>query len=223
MAKVILIGVNHNDPFGRKKVESVLRRMKDSSFMPDSIAVEWDHLNAQRVINQRPLFRALAKERYPQTDDEEIMLLSQALAYEADSFVSFFPDVPIIWLDEKRPGGKMVNETYAKRRLSTYAQFTDGSHFNLMNLSQNLLNLGEKWPITPDEDGRDDLFTEAVMRAVIDGNEKIICIVGEKHMRHEVPGMFGEQLLKQGCDLRCYDTTVFPDEVIEYTPQEDAK
>ena len=97
-----LIGVNHNDPFGRMKVQSVLRDAAKLRFIPDTIGVEWKSECASSVINQREQFANLNQERYPKTSNSDINTLKHSLAYEADTHIDIYPEIPIIWLDECR-------------------------------------------------------------------------------------------------------------------------
>lgn len=51
MIKVLIIGVNHNDPLGRKKIVDVLNNEKNKGMVPECVCVEWKKEIADEVIS----------------------------------------------------------------------------------------------------------------------------------------------------------------------------
>lgn len=61
-------------------------------------------------------------ERFPLLSVEDLVVLSNSLAYEADSHQDIYPNVPIIWLDEKRASVPDVRiDNYAASTLGVQA------------------------------------------------------------------------------------------------------
>ena len=102
MKTVYLIGINHYDPFGRQNAIAIIRELNARGVAPDYIAVEWDERLAKELISLRPSLEQKAREQFPGLSDEDIELLGCAQAFEADCWQEVFPEVPTIWLDERR-------------------------------------------------------------------------------------------------------------------------
>ena len=90
MAKLFLIGVCHNDPFGAEKTRYALRLAQENNFIPDCIAVEWRSDYANRVILQRDTFGRLLAQEYPNITDGELQIIQSSLAFEADAHIRRF-------------------------------------------------------------------------------------------------------------------------------------
>lgn len=93
MKRALLIGTNHYDPLGRRKIHDLLLHLKNErDFIPDFIAVEWKEDYAKRIISQRPLYQQLLSEKYPLLSHTDILTLANSLAYEADSHIDLYPE-----------------------------------------------------------------------------------------------------------------------------------
>ncbi len=205
MIHVLLIGVNHNDPFGRHKVQQALELAKKMGFVPDSIAVEWKADYAASVIAQRGKFAELLQNCLLGISAADLNILKQSLAFEADAHIKMYPDLPIFWLDEGRIADSSVIDEYATDRVNIICDASGADPFNMLSLSREVIRRG-RTAVMPSE--RDDKFTEIIVDAVKAGYKYIACIVGVNHTDYAIPEMFGQQLIKNGYEIIRYDTTI---------------
>ena len=95
-----LIGVNHFDPTGRRRLRTELSELaRAHSSSPAFIAVEYDSVLAERIIEQKIRFQKLLHEEWPTMSEEHLKELVDSLAYEAYSHTDIYPSVPTVWLD----------------------------------------------------------------------------------------------------------------------------
>ena len=205
MIHVLLIGVNHNDPFGQLKVQQALELAKKNGFVPDSIAVEWKADYAASVMAQRGKFAGLLQNCLLGISAADLDMLKQSLAFEADAHVKMYPDLPVLWLDEGRIADSSVIDEYATDRVNIICGSSGADSFNILRLSREVIRRGQN-TVIPSE--RDDKFTEIIDDAVKAGYKHIACVVGESHTDYTIPGMFGQQLIKKGCEVIRYNTTI---------------
>lgn len=205
MTQILLIGVNHNDPFGQHKVEQALELAKRKRFVPDCIAVEWKADYAASVIAQREKFAGLLQDCLVGISSADLDMLKHSLAFEADAHVKMYPDLPVFWLDEERVADPSVIDEYAIDRATIICDSSGGDPFNMLRLSHEVIRRGKN-TVMPSE--RDDNFTEIIDAAVKVGYKCIACVVGESHANCLVPGMFGQQLIKRGYMVIRYITTI---------------
>jgi hypothetical protein len=206
MAELFLIGINHFDPFGRKKLTATLQYIKEQGYLVDAIAVEWASDTASTVIAQRPIFAKLVAVKYPKTKQSDIITLTETLAYEADTHIALYPNTSIIWLDEQRVIKHEDVEKYAQSRLSLYSSYTyqDSSSLDLEQLSNTLLMVASS---TSSPSERDSCWFNIVANKIKDGYKTIICIVGSTHINITEPDFFGSRLSNTDNTLHIYDTT----------------
>lgn len=205
MAKLFLIGVCHNDPFGAEKTRYALRLAQENNFIPDCIAVEWRSDYANRVILQRDTFGRLLAQEYPNITDGELQIIQSSLAFEADAHIGLYPEIPIIWLDENRTVKDDIIENYATSRLSIIksAVRKNNEAFNLWNISYCVRQLSQSEAV-PSE--RDKMFFSCIQEAVANGYRNIACVVGTNHTELSMKGTFGELLENEGHAIMIYKT-----------------
>ena len=205
MAKLFLIGVCHNDPFGAEKTRYALRLAQENNFIPDCIAVEWRSDYANRVILQRDTFGRLLAQEYPNITDGELQIIQSSLAFEADAHIGLYPEIPIIWLDENRTVKDDIIENYATSRLSIIKSDVrkNDEAFNLWNISYCVRQLSQSEAV-PSE--RDKMFFSCIQEAVANGYRNIACVVGTNHTKLSIKGMFGELLKNEGHSIMIYKT-----------------
>lgn len=201
-----LIGVNHYDPYGRMLIGEYLKREKEKGFCPDCLAAEWDSVLFHRIRKQREyLFNKLLDERYT-TNRQEAKMIADAMGFEADSHLPFFPDLPILWLDEGREYDEMCITFYADDRYKVLFKNRreKDNKFDIESTRQSLLTKPSPDYIPGD---RDNNFASRVIRSIECGKKKIICIVGKSHINLQIEGSFGSLLNEYGINCSTYDTT----------------
>ena len=99
-----LIGVNHSDPLQRRELLCLIRTLaEENPGAPAFIAVEYDKDIFEWIVRQRPKFRLLLKEKWPDLTVDELDDLDKSLAYDGDSHLDIFPEAQTVWLDSGRP------------------------------------------------------------------------------------------------------------------------
>ena len=205
MGKILMIGINHNDPFGREKVYDVLR--KESTFIPDCIAVEWGKIVAEKLISQRKEFYELASAKYPLSTPEDLQLLSDAIAFEADAHQTLYPQLPIIWLDDKRNVSPKILATYLQDRLAIYEQYgLRNDRLIAKNVADYVYSLTEE-PDHRSGGERDEIFYCEIIDALNRGHNNIICVVGATHASLDIKDSFASKLREASHNVIVYDTT----------------
>lgn len=204
MIRIILIGINHFDPFGPQKVRLALELASSKGFIPDGIAVEWSKRNAAAVIAQRDAFGRSLLHHFPMITSGDLDAIKHSLAFEADAHLDMYPDLPVIWLDEDRVANPSIIERYADDRVSIIRSAADGNDFSLARISYTIIHNAD---VTPMPSERDKKFTSVIDVAVSSGHHSIACIVGQNHAEFAVKGMFGYELLHKGYPVIRYITT----------------
>ncbi len=206
MNTIKLIGVNHNDPYGRRIIADYLSFEKSNGFLPDCLATEWDHEMFLRVYKQRDyLYNKLISERFT-NNLLEARIIADSLGFEADSHLTVYPNIPIVWLDQGRKVQDDIIQNYADQRyeiLSAYRQENEKC-FDLDKTRHSLIAISKDNLIS---NIRDTVFASKISNAIENGMERIICIVGEEHTKTDIKGRLGYQLKEKGFSLSVYNTT----------------
>ena len=206
MKSAYLIGINHNDPFGRQNAIRIMHRLKARGVEPDYIAVEWKEGFAKKLISWRPSLELKAKESFSGLSDKDIELLGSALAFEADCGQEVFPGSPTIWLDAKR----CITQTpaqFVENRIKTYRQQWNGFEpMSLEELRTRIILIAKNG--TPKSSSRDQDFFNAIIEKEHSTNFTIIGIVGKDHTYMNVEGTFAERLLSRGYVVKVFDGTI---------------
>lgn len=202
MSVVIIVGVNHFDPLGPRKVRKYLDEIKAQGFCPEYVCVEWKKEIADEVIKQRIEFGDMVKSRFPNIRDEDALEFEKSLAYEADSHVDTFPEAGIIWLEANRD----IDSTdsgiteYSKHRFKKYRNYDINS--TIEDISREVLAENNRY--TPGY--RDVAFFEAV-QAQTNCNCDILCIVGASHGDVRAENSFAFLMKANGYEVVFFDTT----------------
>lgn len=201
--KIVILGINHNDPLGRKKIVSLLNELKNEEFIPDCIATEWDKNIAQSIIKQRNGFIKYAEEKAPYLHKETLESLATALAYEADSHTDIYPNLPIIWLDEGSTYFRTI-EYYSQDRLSIYIdainKLNRKDKNNLELISRNIWSIG----YSGNASERDIKFFDKIINAVENEYKNLLIIVGARHANTEIENSLVDRLMKKGFNIRLF-------------------
>jgi hypothetical protein len=136
-----IAGVNHFDPLGRQGLYSwLVGRVAKYASSPSFVGVEYHQEVFQAIKQQRPSFRTLINELWPDLGCRDAAVLADALAYEGDTHLAVVPTVPTVWLDPRAlPESGAAVERYAELRLGMYRGFAnaaDGTLPFLMGLSK---------------------------------------------------------------------------------------
>ncbi len=207
MIDILLLGVNHYDPYGRLSVAKTLSEIKSEGLCIDSIAVEWDEANAKKVIGQRDSLFSNLKKEYPQNTDEQLRMFSDAIAFEVDSHTDSYPDLPIIWLDEGRSIASDMVKDYAVDRFKIYSSSAVVSN-GILDVSATREKLINASDTKPCPSYRDECFVSKIQEAIESGCKCIACIVGLLHANTTASNMFGERLVRTGYHVVSYDLTM---------------
>jgi hypothetical protein len=173
---------------------------------------------AEFVIKQRDssYFYNKMKDDFPSLSNENIIALHDTIAYEVDSHVSLYPNLPIIWLDEGRNDPIASNNDniirFAEFRFKYYKDLLSKT-FDLN--SENLLEEASLtvWEncnfknVSNDVDTyeRDKKFYYAIKNAIIAKRyKKIIVIVGASHADCKREASMATRLKKENIDLDVY-------------------
>lgn len=203
MIKVLIIGVNHNDPLGRKKIVDVLNNEKNKGMVPDCVCVEWKKEIAEEVLSQRPSFIDYIQECCPSINSGVAEQLSNAMAFEVDAHTLVYPTLEVFWLDEARnvTSSDDVVKLYYKNRAGIYASYLED---DIVEISKKVCAIRT----TPVPEVRDRRFAEVVNKAIELGYKSICCIVGANHASKSTEGSFADLLVNKGFEVIVYDTTI---------------
>ena len=211
MCTFVIIGINHNDPLGRRKIRLILDELRISkNFIPDCIATEWDKVYFNIIQDQRTLFTKLAKEQNLNLKDETIFALADSMAYEADSHIELYPDLPIIWIDERFDGTIPDSvKRFAEYRLNVFLSFLEklnkDEKDNLEAISRIAWSISSRGKAAE----RDVKFYNKLMNAVQNGYKNIIVIVGAAHATIENEGVLVNLLTKDNYTMQIYMSDKF--------------
>ena len=205
MIEIVFLGVNHNDPLGRDKICSILKNeLKD--FVPNAIAVEWKREIAYEVINQRKAMIEVLTQQYPNVELSDIKILANAMAFESDSHINIYPNLPVIWLDQER-GVDIYDDTVANYfvyRKSYYDAIINSGISSIEEISIYVCSVMSS--NIPSE--RDILFYNKLHKEIEEnGYTKVICIVGASHADLSTEGSFANLFIKIGYRVISFDTT----------------
>lgn len=201
--KINILGINHNDPLGKQKTVALLKGLKKNGYTPDCIATEWDKDLAQSIIEQRNKFIKYVKDEIPYLNNKTIESLANAMAYEADSHMSLYPNLPIIWLDKGSKYFKPI-DCYWNDRLDIYLdninQLDDKDKNNLEILSKNIWNIANSENATE----RDEKFFEIILNTIDKGYKNILVIVGASHANIKINKSLASLLLENKLSTQTY-------------------
>ncbi len=143
----------------------------------------------------------MPKRKAPYLNDKTLETLSNTLAYEADSHICLYPDLPIIWLDE----GKKYQGNYAAYRLNiTYIPYIDKLRYNDKNNLQKLSKIIWKEGFKGQPDERDMTFYKKILNAINDSYKNILVIVEARHANIGIDGSCIDLLIKKAFRVQKY-------------------
>ena len=206
MIEIVVIGVNHNDPLGREKISRILKE-ELTDFIPDAIAVEWKKEIAYEVVRQRIVMKKVLSQQYPSADPNDLDLLANAMAFESDSHIKIYPNLPIIWLDQERLvdlSDDNVTNFYIYRK-SYYDSIIKLGINSISDISNYVCRtMGTNGPSE-----RDHMFYDLLQKEIEkNGYKRIICIVGAYHANLIEEKRFAHMLVRAGYKVNVFNTTL---------------
>ncbi len=206
MIEIVVIGVNHNDPLGREKISRILKE-ELTDFIPDAIAVEWKKEIAYEVVRQRIVMKKVLSQQYPSADPNDLDLLANAMAFESDSHIKIYPNLPIIWLDQERLvdlSDDDVTNFYIYRK-SYYDSIINIGINSISDISDYVCRtMGTNGPSE-----RDHMFYDLLQKEIEEnGYKRIICIVGAYHANLIEEKRFANMLIRAGYKVIAFNTTL---------------
>ena len=181
LMKIYMIGINHNDPLGRDNLRNWLQILSNqNSDRPAFVAIEYDQQHFERIKAQRSDFLIKLQSTFLTIPLNDLIRLTQSLAYEGDTHIDVLPNVKTIWLDEDRQAYETDIKNYAERRLGIYKSFLKHcKELTLIELSKI------SWQVAnPDSNpNRCEMFARRVIKEALNkiGHWAII-IVGANHV-----------------------------------------
>ena len=204
-----IAGINHNDILGPQRLFAWYEELKSVEYQsPSFVAVEYDELLFRQIKMQRPTMRRLVTERWPDTNDEILLILENSLVYEGDLHEQVFLGVDTLWLDKGRiiTDPTVISE-YARDRLLIYESFISSTSTKL-NMDDIISMCKAAWDhgAAPQRGGsqRDDQFSRAILDKIATARSGwAIVIVGSCHCAM-VDGSMVRLLMDQGiqCEVR---------------------
>ena len=181
-----IAGINHFDPAGRQRLADWLALDAKKLGNPAFVATEWDKGIFARVKAQRGEFQYLINKQWPNLSPELQKVLTLSLAYEADTHIEVFPDVEVLWLDERRQAPEDDVQKYPLYRFEMYKRWLgdkiterDDSVI-LAKMSERAIGEGGRPPSVGNE--RDAKFADSILRRVgKGGGDWAVVIVGKFH------------------------------------------
>ncbi len=198
--RVFLAGVNHLDPLGRERLVERLGRIADDGVRPEFAAVEYDPQHFSRIVDeQRPAFRRLLKQAWPDLDDAELDLLELSLGYEGDAHRAIFPKAEVVWLDQGREEDSDVLETFARDTVVKYRWHLGNQlHGRIGELSAVVT----AQPEHQKPGGRDEAFAAIVLEK-LESLPVGVVVVGGLHVDLDVQGTMAQRLVQGGVQCVC--------------------
>ncbi len=208
-------GVNHNDVLGRDRLLAWLQKVcNEENSHPSFVAVEYNRSHFADIKSQRPLFRKLAAEVWPNSSKQVFDTIQDSLAYEGDLHELIFSGAETVWLDQ----GRLVDDPtrlskYACDRLKIYRNFIKSERLALSPEDfSTMSNAAWKHREPPQPDDRDFKFAEVLLdRFIRDQTDWGIAIVGSDHASgvdgSMVNRLEGEGVVCQVKQLWPYDTS----------------
>lgn len=210
---IVLIGGVHEYFSCKDKLISILAGLSKMDRPPKFVAVEYgesffkEHILPQRSTNalekrpeyyQRTIKSVLSK--------KEMEIGAEYVAYDGVCHKDFFPEVPTVWLDDKRPvedGHIQAANSMLYNRLASIAAFKRKTH-NFLKLSYNALfeaikktELGTAKSLPPNPERELLWIKELEPHLTEDSEEYGIAIVGAAHTKDE-EGLLHNLLKKRG-------------------------
>lgn len=197
-----LIGVNHSDPLHRRELLCRIRTLAEQNpGAPAFIAVEYDEDTFEWIVKQRPKFRLLLKEKWPDLTVDELDNLEKSLAYDGDSHLDIFPEAQTVWLDSGRPfppHWDRDSPCAASERFDHYQGCLENNslHGNLPLLSECLRT---EAIMNPKGSNRDRTFAELILAALATYSPGwAFSITGAAHAQKDIPGSMAAILSDKG-------------------------
>lgn len=206
-----IAGIQHFDPLCRDRLFNWLKVLQKSHHRPPFfVAVEWDENIFRKVAGQRITLQQLAKKAWPQASSLFLEKLSEAMAFEADTHIELFPNIPTLWLDNDRIVNPEIVENYARDRLNVYRSFLS-SEIAELNYETLLIMSREAWDRSskPSQgNSRDVQFADLICECFNQTNNCwAIAIVGANHAS-TASGYMGAILIEKG--IKCNVTILEP-------------
>jgi len=198
--KIQLVGTCHNDPMGKVNLKQCFQQSTFSNgCMPTFVAVEYSEQQFIQIRSQRPQFRELICEAWPQAGRTFINALADSLAYEADTHTELWPDMETLWLQE---GDNRDVSAFAKQRLLVYKGYLNSppqpweDQRGIETLRENV------WAVATSAEQelteKDARWAELVKQKVSQCDDKwAVAVIGAAHTKNS-PGWFRNILETNG-------------------------
>ncbi len=210
--KLLIVGINHFDLFGRKKLQKCLKEISAiNRTIPAFVAVEYDKNHFKKIKEQRKLFRSLVKSEWTFLTEEQLNIFELSLAYEGDSHIDIYPEAEILWLDKDRQTDRI--DMFTEDRLKVYKSLLSKLKYNQTN--DNLLRiLSNQVYKNADRSGngdyRDVKFKELICNKIYEKPQGwSLVIVGSNHTQNK--SGFMRELIEnecQECEVMLLDRTI---------------
>lgn len=214
--RLVLIGGVHDSFECRVNLVRILNELAEKEPFPKFVAVEYgedffnENINPQRSLAALSTPKEESVRRYLSTD--EMTRIADVVAYDAVSHLDVFPNVPTIWLDNKREysdietqsaGSLLYNKMVSVINFKTKYQ-GDSSKIDLID-EYTKTELDEVGP--PNRNIlRDEMWVEEMApHLTLDLGEYGIVIVGADHTKND-DGLLRPRLRKLGHGLRILRT-----------------
>ncbi|HEY60536.1 MAG TPA: hypothetical protein G4N92_07640 [Anaerolineae bacterium] len=195
---ISISAVHHFDPLCKQRLLKWLFFERSTHCHPPTfVAVEWDCQIFEQILKQRKIVYNLAKKRWPNATTKFLYALAEAVAYEGDTHMEVFPDIPTIWLDQ---GITIDDQTiitdYAKDRINVYVNLIGDK---ICNFDEETLHFMSRraWERSEFSNNRktdrDDKFSSIIInKYVLNPNKWAIVIVGANHAKKHQGTMISE-------------------------------
>lgn len=189
----------HFDPLCKQRLLKWLLFERSFHYHPPTfVAVEWDCQIFEKICKQRKIVYNLARKQWPSATPKFLYTLAEAVAYEGDTHVEVFPDIPTIWLDQGRIiKDQTIITDYAKDRITVYANLIGDEISDFNEETLHFMSL-KAWEISESSndrniDDRDYRFSSTIINKYIFNPIKwAIVIVGANHTRKHRRTMISE-------------------------------
>lgn len=200
---VHVVGINHFDPLIPPRLSSHLQALaQEHSSPPAFVGVEYAKKVFLEIKAQRPRFRELLRNTWPEMTSKDLEILADSLAYEGDRHLAIFPDSPTLWLEIVRGVLPGTIENYAENRLAMYRE-RGGSDPSPARISQEIQRIAmDNFDLN-----RSATFAQTVLNGIRDLHGTwAITVTGSGHTRANRPGSMCQLLEASG--VLCRTTVV---------------
>jgi len=204
--EIIIFGISHFDPQSYKNLVKILRCQKSSrSDPPLFIATEWGQKAFEEIRNQRPQFREMIKNNWPQlsTNQQALDVIVKTLGFEGDCYTELFPSTKTIWLDNDRD---VSVSDYAVNRLSMYKGFLNNKVPGDIIQDLHLEAARRIQTAQLDDTSRDKKWAENLAQQFVSSSNGYgFAIVGRLHATNAIANNFFSALSERGFTCSWHD------------------